>query len=88
MGGDIKAKVIEAITKNLQPDDPKKVTLESRLFEDLEADSLGMVELVMALEQEFDIDIADDAVKQIKTVQDVCSYIEDQLSKKDLSKND
>ena len=82
MSGDIKAKVIEAITKNLQPNDPKKVTLESRLVEDLEADSLDIVELIMALEQEFSIDITDDAAKGIKTVQDAVSYIEDQLSKK------
>jgi len=82
MSGDIKAKVIEVITKNLQPNEPTKVTLISRLIEDLGADSLDMVELIMALEAEFSIEIVDEAAKNIKTVQDVVSYVEDQLSKK------
>ncbi|WHQ46585.1 MAG: acyl carrier protein [Candidatus Midichloria sp.] len=85
MSSDTKAKVIEAITKSLQPTDPKKVTLDARLVEDLGADSLDIVELIMALEKDFEVDITDDAAKNIKTVQDAVSYIEAQSSKEDQS---
>lgn len=78
---DIKAKVIELILTDSKIDDPKKVTLSSRLVEDLEADSLSVVELIMAIEKEFDIDVDDEAAQKIKTVQDIVSYVEEQLSK-------
>ena len=81
MSSEVKARVIEIITKSLQPDDPKKVTLEARLVEDLGADSLDMVELVMALEEDLKVEITDDAAKNIKTVQDVISFIEAHQSK-------
>ncbi len=45
-------------------------------FEDLDADSLDVVELVMALEEEFDLEISDEAVENIKTVADIIDYIE------------
>ncbi|CAG7596659.1 MAG: acyl carrier protein [Candidatus Midichloria sp.] len=87
MSSDIKAKVIEAITKSLKPEDPKKVTLGAKLVEDLKADSLDIVELIMALEKDFEIDITDEAAKNIKTVQDAVSYIEAQLSNQSSQEN-
>lgn len=45
-------------------------------FEDLDADSLDIVELVMALEEEFNLEISDEEVENIKTVGDVVRYIE------------
>ncbi|HHV65227.1 MAG TPA: acyl carrier protein [Peptococcaceae bacterium] len=46
-------------------------------FQDLNADSLDIVELVMALEEEFNLDIADEEVENIKTIGDVVRYIKD-----------
>jgi acyl carrier protein len=48
--------------------DPSKVTLEASFSDDLGADSLDLVELVMALEETFDIEIAEDELKDIRTV--------------------
>lgn len=52
------------------------VNLESSFVDDLKADSLDIVELVMALEDEFDIKIPDEDYEKIKTVGDVINYIE------------
>ncbi len=57
----------------------EKVTLEASLAEDLEADSLDAVEVIMAIENEFDIEIQDEAAQNLKTVQDLVSYIETQV---------
>ena len=57
--------------------DPAKVTLEANLAEDLEADSLDAVELIMQLEDEFGLEIEDDAAQSIKTVGDLVNYIEE-----------
>ena len=50
---------------------------DSKFIEDLGADSLDVVELVMALEEEFDIEIPDEAAEKILTVADALQYIED-----------
>ena len=55
---------------------PEEVKPEARFVEDLGADSLDVVELVMALEEKFDIEIPDDEAEKIKTVKDVVDYIE------------
>jgi acyl carrier protein len=55
--------------------DESEVTLESSFVDDLGADSLDLVELIMALEDEFDIEIPDNAAEQITTVNDVVEYI-------------
>ncbi len=54
-----------------------KVTMDARLVEDLEADSLDAVEVIMELEEEFNISIDDDAAQNIKTVGDIVRYIEE-----------
>ena len=53
------------------------ITMDTSFTEDIGADSLDLVELVMALEQEFDIEIDDDEVENIKTVGDAVRYIKD-----------
>ena len=55
--------------------EPDEVAIESTFIDDLGADSLDIVELIMAFEEEFGIEIPDEAA-EIKTVQDVVSYID------------
>jgi acyl carrier protein len=56
----------------------EKVTLEASFKDDLEADSLDVVELVMELEDEFDMEIADEEAEKIQTVADAVNYIDSQ----------
>ena len=56
--------------------DPEKVTEEASFIDDLGADSLDIVELVMAFEEEFRIEIPDDAAESIVTVGDAVKYID------------
>ncbi len=69
-------KVKKIITEQLGIDE-KEVTLESAFIEDLGADSLDIVELIMAMESEFDMEIEDDEVEDISTVEDVVNYIKE-----------
>ncbi|MCM2263617.1 MAG: acyl carrier protein [Desulfuromonadales bacterium] len=55
--------------------DEDQVTAEASFMDDLGADSLDTVELVMALEEEFDIEIPDEDAEKIQTVQDAVDYI-------------
>ncbi len=55
--------------------DPDIVNMESNFIDDLNADSLDIVELVMAMEQEFGISIPDEEAERIKTVGDAVEYI-------------
>ena len=57
--------------------DADTVTVTSNIQDDLGADSLDVVDLVMSLEEEFDMEIPDEAVANIKTVGDIVKYIED-----------
>ena len=56
-----------------------QITNEARFAEDLKADSLDTVELVMALEDEFGLDIPDDEAEKIKTVQNAIDYIDSKM---------
>ncbi|MBQ9988717.1 MAG: acyl carrier protein [Clostridia bacterium] len=56
--------------------DPQSIKPESRLIDDLKADSLDIVELIMEIEQQYDIEVPDDAMVGMSTVQDVVNYIE------------
>ncbi len=56
---------------------PEEVAPEASFIEDLGADSLDIVELIMALEEEYDIEIPDEDAEKIQTVKDVISYIEE-----------
>ena len=68
---DIKEVVVEQLS--VSADEVKE---DSKFVEDLGADSLDVVELVMALEEKFDIEIPDDEAEKIQTVRDVVTYIE------------
>ncbi len=69
-------KVKEIIVDQLDVE-ADKVTAGANIQDDLGADSLDVVDLVMSLEEEFDIENPDEAVEGIKTVGDIVKYIED-----------
>ena len=56
--------------------DEDTITEDSSFLDDLNADSLDMVELVMAMEQEFDIEIPDDVAEKVATVKDAVEYVQ------------
>ncbi|MFD2655285.1 MULTISPECIES: acyl carrier protein [Gracilibacillus] len=68
-------KVKQIVVDRLDVDEDK-VTLEASFKDDLEADSLDVVELVMELEDEFDMEIADEDAEKIATVGDAVNYID------------
>ena len=67
-------RVKEIIAKELEVE-PKQLTPEAKFIEDLGADSLDIVELVMALEEEFGIEIPDEEADKLKTVGDAMNYL-------------
>lgn len=67
-------KIKEIIIEQLGVE-PDEVTMESSFIDDLGADSLDIVELIMALEEEFDMEIPDEEAEKISTVGDVVEYI-------------
>ena len=66
---------IEAIIANELNIDEEKITLESSLSEDLGADSLDAVELIMALEDEFGVQVSDEEAQNIHTVNDIVEMV-------------
>ncbi len=77
---DIIKKVKEITSEQLGVDE-SQITSEAKFVDDLGADSLDTVELVMALEEEFDLEISDEEAEKLTTVQKVMDYIEDRLEK-------
>ena len=59
--------------------DEDKITLDASVTDDLGADSLDLVDLVMSFEDEFNVEIPDDQLENIKTVNDIVKYIEDNI---------
>lgn len=74
MSTEVPAKVKEVITEQLGVD-PERVKSEASFIDDLGADSLDIVELVMAMEETFEIEIPDEEAEKLKTVQDVADYL-------------
>ena len=71
-------RVINIVVEELAID-KEEVTAEASFIDDLGADSLDVVELIMAFEEEFDLEIPDEDAENIGTVQDAVDYIEDLL---------
>ena len=76
---EIFGKVKDLVSKQLSIDE-KEITSDASFIEDLGADSLDTVELIMSLEEEFDIEIPDEEAEKIKTVQNVVDYVLNHLS--------
>lgn len=75
----IESKVKEIVVEELGVN-PDQVTPEAKFIEDLGADSLDTVELVMAFENEFNVEVPDEDAEKLQTVGDVVNYIESRQS--------
>jgi acyl carrier protein len=73
--------LVKSIIVELLSIDEAKITPEARFREDLEADSLDLVELIMAFEERFGGEISDEEAQKLTTVGDVVKYIDDHLAK-------
>ena len=82
MASQIEQKVRDIIVEQLGVD-PEQVTQEASFVDDLGADSLDTVELVMALEEEFDLEIPDEDAEKITTVGEAIEYIERNMEKEE-----
>ena len=71
---------VRDITVELLGVEADRVTMESRFREDLEADSLDLVELIMAIEEEFNGEISDEEAQKITTVGEAVTYIDTRMS--------
>lgn len=80
MNQEIFNKVQSIVAEQLEIEDKNTIKPESKFAEDLGADSLDVVELVMALEEAFDIEIPDEAAEQIATVQAAVDYIDEKAA--------
>jgi acyl carrier protein len=78
--GDIASRVKRIIKEQLDVEEAQ-VKADATFIDDLGADSLGLVELVLAFEEEFEIDIPDEDTEKIRTVQDAVNYIESHAKK-------
>ena len=79
-GSTVEQKVKEIICEQLGVSE-EEVTPEASFIEDLGADSLDIVELVMAFEEEFSVEVPDEDAEKLQTVGDVIKYIEEKASK-------
>ncbi|TFU26806.1 acyl carrier protein [Thermus tengchongensis] len=70
---------VKAVIADKLSVEPEKITLEARFIEDLGADSLDTVELIMGLEDEFGLEISDEEAEKIRTVKDAVAYIQSKL---------
>lgn len=68
------------IANQLSISDPSSITLETNLLDDLDADSLDAVEIIMAIEDEFGIEIPDETAESLKTIGEIVEYVEEHRS--------
>ena len=69
-------KIKEIIIDQLALDEATVITMETSLTEDLEADSLDAVEIIMSIEDEYGIEIPDEVATEFKTIKDLVEYVE------------
>ena len=71
-------KIKEILAEQLDAD-PEEMTMDTKIAEDLEADSLDVVELLMSIEDEFEVEIPDEEIEYMKTIGDVVEYIQSKM---------
>ncbi len=69
-------KIKEILAEQLDAD-PETMTMDTRIADDLGADSLDVVEMLMSIEDEYDVEIPDQVVEDMKTIGDVVNYIQE-----------
>jgi len=72
-------RIKEIIIEQLGLDEDTEITMETSLMGDLEADSLDAVEVIMAIEDEFDIEIPDEDAENFKNIGDIVRYVEERI---------
>lgn len=68
------------ICEQLEIEDEETITMETSIMNDLEADSLDAVEVMMDIEDEFDIEIPDEDAEEFKNIADIVKYIEEKIA--------
>ncbi len=72
-------KVADILAEQLDIENKNSITLETSLVEDLGADSLDSIDIVMSVEDEFNIEVPDEIVENMKTVGDIVNFIESNM---------
>lgn len=75
MSKTVEQRVIDVVTRQMGISGDHQVTAEKHIFDDLGADSLDAIEIIMDLEEEFEIELSDEAIEQVKTVQALADLI-------------
>jgi len=72
-------KIVDILAEQLDIENKNTITMESELVDDLGADSLDSIDIVMSVEDEFAIEVPDEVIESIKTVADIVDYIESKM---------
>ncbi len=72
-------KIVDILAEQLDIENKNTITMDSELVDDLGADSLDSIDIVMSVEDEFGIEVPDEVIENIKTVSDIVDYIESKM---------
>ncbi len=72
-------KIVDILAEQLDIENKNNITMDSELVDDLGADSLDSIDIVMSVEDEFGIEVPDEVIENIKTVADIVDYIESRI---------
>jgi len=72
-------KIVDILAEQLDIENKNNITMDSELVDDLGADSLDSIDIVMSVEDEFGIEVPDEVIENVKTVADIVDYIESRI---------
>lgn len=72
-------KIVDILAEQLDIENKNNITMDSELVDDLGADSLDSIDIVMSVEDEFGIEVPDEVIENMKTVSDIVDYIESKM---------
>lgn len=72
-------KIVDILAEQLDIENKNNITMDSELVDDLGADSLDSIDIVMSVEDEFGIEVPDEVIENLKTVADIVDYIESRI---------